>query len=109
PAFCGILDEQRGHHNILDSVQSFTFGRVSLPTLGQIRPNAARTIRGVNGISVMIAPNGVSASFTAFETAAAAPAVPASPAPLAPSSVSAVGDTTWLISISGISPDIGTR
>ena len=42
-------------------------------------------------------------------TAAAAPAVPASPAPLAPSSVSCVGDTTWPISISGISPDIGTK
>ena len=75
----------------------------------QIRPSAVSTTCGVSGISVMVAPNGRSASFTAFATAAAAPAVPASPAPLAPSSVSDVGDTTWLTSISGISPDIGTR
>src|ERR1039458_1154411 len=77
--------------------------------LVQIRPSAVRITCGVNGISVIIARNGLSASFTAFATAAAAPAVPASPAPLAPNSVSAVGDTTWPTSISGISPDIGTR
>ena len=41
--------------------------------------------------------------------AAAAPAVPASPAPVAPSSDSAVGDTTWPTSMSGISAAIGTR
>ncbi len=75
----------------------------------QIRPSAVRMTCGVSGISVMIAPNGLSASLTALATAAAAPAVPASPAPLAPSSVSSVGDTTWPTSISGISPDIGTR
>ena len=54
----------------------------------QIRPSAVRMTCGVSGISVITAPNGLSASFTAFATAAAAPAVPASPAPFAPSSVS---------------------
>src|ERR1700676_1175035 len=75
----------------------------------QIRPSAVRITRGVNGISVIIAPNGFSASFTALATAAAAAAVPGPPAPFAPNSVSHVGDTTRPTSISGISPDIGTR
>ena len=60
----------------------------------QIRLSAVKITSGVSGISVIIAPKGFRASFTALATAAAAPAVPASPAPFAPSSVSAVGDTT---------------
>ena len=72
-------------------------------------PSRVRMTCGVSGISDIMTPNGRSASFTALATAAAAAAVPASPAPLAPSSVSAVGDTTWATSMSGISPDIGTR
>src|SRR5205823_7075319 len=75
----------------------------------QIRASAVRITCGVSGISVTTVPNGLSASLTALATAAAAPAVPASPAPLAPNSVSAVGDTTWPTSISGISAAIGTR
>src|SRR6266481_1241086 len=75
----------------------------------QIRPRAVRITCGVKGISVILVLNGLSASLTALATAAAAPAVPASPAPLAPNSLSSVGDTTWPTSISGISPDIGTR
>jgi septal ring-binding cell division protein DamX len=66
----------------------------------QIRPRAVRIICGVNGILVIVVPNGLSASLTALATAAAAPAVPASPAPFAPNSVSDVGDTTCPTSIS---------
>ena len=90
------------------ALHSFIFDFTGV-VLGQIRPSADRISCGVRGISVMTAPNGRNASFTAFDTAAAAPAVPASPAPLAPSSVSNVGETTCPTSISGISPDIGTR
>src|SRR4051794_31606422 len=68
--------------------------RFCCPVLFQIRLSAVKIISGVSGTSVITAPNGFSASFTALATAAAAPAVPASPAPFAPSSVSAVGDTT---------------
>src|SRR3981189_2067311 len=106
--FGRILDEQNGHHNILPPLEHIASGFVGV-VLIQIRPSADRITCGVNGISVIIAPNALSASFTAFATAAAAPAVPASPAPLAPSSVSEVGDTTWPTSMSGISPDTGTR
>src|SRR5262249_46015195 len=75
-----------------------------------IRPNACKIRPGVNGMCVSgLAPSGRSASLMAFMTAPGAPAVPASPAPLAPSSESAVGVTTWLTSMSGISAAIGTR
>src|SRR5215510_10053272 len=75
-----------------------------------MRPRARKTTSGVIGISVIArAPSGRSASLTAFITEPGAPAVPASPAPLAPSSESAVGDTTWPISMSGISAAMGTR
>src|SRR3984893_9845406 len=84
------------------------FGFIGL-VLVHIRPSAVRITCGVNGISVITAPNGLSASFTAFATAAAAPPLPDAPAPLAPNSVSSVGDTTCPTSMSGISPDIGTR
>src|SRR5712671_2842566 len=78
--------------------------------INQILPRAARMRSGVTGISRMVfAPSGRSASLTALTTHPGAPAVPASPAPLAPSSESAVGDTTWPTSMSGISPAIGTR
>ena len=63
-------------------------GTISGP---QTCPSARSTSSGVIGTSVMLAPNGASASLTAFITQAAAPAVPASPAPLAPNSESTVG------------------
>jgi hypothetical protein len=53
--------------------------------------------------------SGASASLMAFITAPGAPAVPASPTPLAPSSYCFVGVSTWPQTMSGISPDIGTR
>src|ERR1700732_5612038 len=58
--------------------------RFCRPVLVQIRPSAVRITCGVSGISVIIAPNGFSASFTALATAAAGAAAAAPPAPLVP-------------------------
>src|SRR5437868_14780314 len=99
-----LLDVDVGHDSFGGLVE---YDQVA--SADQLRPSAVRITCGVSGISVTIVPNGLSASLTALVTAAAAPAVPASPAPFAPSSLSAVGDTTWSTSISGISPGIGTR
>jgi hypothetical protein len=49
-------------------------------------PSARRITSGVIGTRVTRAPNGESASFTAFSTAPGAPATPPSPAPLKPPS-----------------------
>src|SRR6202035_4671163 len=113
------LRQRRGDHGGIDLLHDdrraddhgddFGLGDGGHP--GENYPRSARnTSSGVSGIRAMgAAPSGRNASFTAFMMQAGAPAVPASPAPLAPSSESAVGVTTWPISMSGISPAIGTR
>ncbi len=77
--------------------------------VAQSAPSARSTTSGVMGCAVTRAPNGASASLTAFSTAPGAPAVPASPAPLKPPSANAVGVSTWPTIISGISAASGTR
>src|SRR6185503_14057661 len=72
-------------------------------------PSAFRILSGVNGIAVTRALSGSSASLMAFITAPGAPAVPASPTPFAPSCDCLVGVSTCAQTMSGISPDIGTR
>src|SRR6202795_4941597 len=113
------LRQRRGDHGGIDLLHDDRraddhgddFGLGDGRHAGRIYPrNARNTSSGVTGICVMtLAPSGRSASFMAFMMQAGAPAVPASPAPLAPSSESAVGVTTWPISMSGISPAMGTR
>src|SRR6185503_4519711 len=101
----GHADAQR-HDQVLSSYLSPLAGRGAPHTF----PSARKIFPGVNGMSVSgFAPNGRSASLIAFMMQAGAPAVPASPAPFAPNSESAVGETTWPQSMSGISAAIGTR
>src|SRR5215831_5630990 len=83
--------------------------KVQLGDLPQTLPSACNTTSGVIGCAVTRAPNGRSASFTAFMTTAGAAPVPDSPTPLAPSSETPVNVCTCATSMSGISPAIGVR
>src|SRR6202044_3794672 len=71
--------------------------------------SAARMRCGVAGISLMLTPNGVSASLIALSTAAGAPIAPPSPRPFECVSVASLKVSRWNSSIGGISRQVGGR
>src|ERR1051326_8638317 len=67
-----------------------------------------RMTGGVKGVAVIFTPNGLSASATAFATAAGAPMVPPSAMPLNPPGIVGSGDSRCSMRTFGISSAVGT-